>query len=238
MTPTQTGAHTFQAFSNGGIKFRLDGRLLMDHWRQNWLPSDDVARVRLQAGQHYKLRVEWTRDQGANTMRLYWKTPTADPATSLWSEVGDSVDYDFVYGPSPDRVIAGYRRLTGQASMMPRWAFGLWQSRQRYETQQQSLDVVDGFRSRGIPFDNIVQDWFYWTANAWGSHQFDPIRFPDPDGWIKAIHAQHAHLMISVWGKFYPGTANFEAMHSRGFLYEPKPHRRAARLGQLPLHVL
>ena len=104
--------------------------------------------------------------------------------------------------------------------MMPRWAFGLWQSRQRYETQQQSLDVVDGFRSRRIPFDNIVQDWFYWPENAWGSHRFDPVRFPDPDGWVRAVHERHARLMISVWGKFYPGTENFEAMRSKGFLYE------------------
>jgi alpha-D-xyloside xylohydrolase len=66
-----------------------------------------------------------------------------------------------------------------------------------------------------------VQDWFYWKENAWGSHQFDPARFPDPEGWIRSIHQKHAQLMISVWGKFYPGTENFDALHSRGFLYEP-----------------
>ncbi len=221
VTPAQTGVYTFQAYSNGGIKFTLDGKTVIDHWRQSWLPGDDVVRVPLVAGRPYKIRLDWTKDQGANIMRLFWKTPSADPATSLWSQVGDKEDYDFVYGPSMDTVVAGYRRLTGAASLMPRWAYGLWQSRERYQTQQQSLDVVDGFRSRGIPFDTIVQDWFYWPANAWGSHQFDPARFPDPAGWVTAIHAKHAHLMISVWGKFYPGTKNFEAMHSRGYLYEP-----------------
>ena len=74
--------------------------------------------------------------------------------------------------------------------MMPRWALGLWQSRQRYETPKQSLDVVDGFRTRGIPFDNIVQDWFYWKEDSWGSHEFDPHRFPDPDEWVRDIHDQ------------------------------------------------
>ncbi len=139
------------------------------------------------------------------TVQLLWKTPSASRATSLWSEVGDGVDYYFVYGPELDNVIAGYRRLTGRASLMPRWAFGLWQSRQRYETAQQSLDAVDGFRARRIPFDNIVQDWFYWRENQWGSHEFDTARFPDPDGWVKAMHDRHARVMISVWGKFYPG---------------------------------
>ncbi len=71
------------------------------------------------------------------------------------------------------------RTLTGRAAMMPSWAFGLWQSRQRYETAQESLDVVKEFRARQIPFDNIVQDWQYWTIDTWGSHEFDPTRFPE-----------------------------------------------------------
>jgi alpha-D-xyloside xylohydrolase len=217
---TEPGDHLFQLFSNGGIRVWVDDRLVADHWRQGWLPWKDLARVALDRGRH-RLKVEWSKDQGMETVQLLWKTPAREGSTSLWSEVGDGVDYYFVYGPSLDRVVAGYRRLSGEAPMMPRWAFGLWQSRQRYETQQQGLDVVDGFRSRGIPFDTLVQDWFYWPENAWGSHRFDPARFPDPDRWVRAVHERNARLMISVWGKFYPGTENFEAMRSRGFLYEP-----------------
>jgi alpha-D-xyloside xylohydrolase len=216
---TEAGDHQFELYSNGGIRMWVDGRLVADHWRQGWLPWKDLARVPLGKGRH-ALKIEWSKDQGMETVRLLWKTPAQERSTSLWSEVGDGVDYYFAYGPGLDRVLAGYRRLTGEAPMMPRWAFGLWQSRQRYETQQQSLDVVDGFRSRRIPFDNIVQDWFYWPENAWGSHRFDPVRFPDPDAWVRAIHERNARLMISVWGKFYPGTENFEAMRSKGFLYE------------------
>lgn len=92
--------------------------------------------------------------------------------------------------------------------MLPNWTFGLWQSRQRYETAEQPLDLVRESRERKIPFDNIVQDWQHWRPDAWGSHEFDPTRLRDPEGWIKAIHAQHAHLMISVWGKFNPSTAD------------------------------
>ncbi len=219
--PLQTGDHLFETFSNGGIKLWIDNRLVVNHWRQGWLPWWDVARVRLQAGRRYRIRLEWTKDQGMETMRLLWKTPARSVDTSLWSEVGDGTDYYFVYGPDMDRVIAGYRRLTGEAPMMPVWSFGLWQSRERYRTAQESLDVLDGFRSRRIPIDTIVQDWQYWKEDAWGSHQFDPARFPDPEGWVRAIHDKyHARLMLSVWGKFYPGTPNFDAMRSRGFLYE------------------
>lgn len=221
--PEVAGDYQFETFSNNGIKLWIDDRLVIDHWRQGWLPWKDVARVRLEGKRRHKVRLEWTKDQGMETVQLLWKPPAASagPATtSLWSEVGDGLDYYFVYGPNLDKVVAGYRRVTGPAPMIPRWALGLWQSRQRYETAQQSLDAVDGFRSRKIPFDTIVQDWFYWKENAWGSHEFDPARFPDPDKWVRAIHDKHARLMISVWGKFYPGTKNFEAMRSQGFLYQ------------------
>ena len=219
LEPEVAGDYQFQTFYNSGMKMWIDDKLVIDHWRQGWLPWKDVAKVRLDKRRH-KLRVEWNKDQYMDTMQLLWKPPAASPpSTSLWSEVGDGIDYYFVYGPELDKVVAGYRRVTGPAPMIPRWAMGLWQSRQRYETAQQSLDVVDGFRKRNIPFDTIVQDWFYWKEDSWGSHEFDPARFPDPDKWVRSIHDKHARVMISVWGKFYPGTKNFEEMRSQGFLF-------------------
>lgn len=217
LAPT-TGDYQFQAYSNGGIQVWLDGKVVMNHWRQNWLTSNDQVRVHLDAGHKYSLRIENDPEQ-QSTIEFLWKTPAQDADTSLWSQVGDGVDYYFVYGPSMDRVIAGYRLLTGKATMLPDWTFGLWQSRQRYETADQSLDVVRQFRERKIPFDNIVQDWQYWRADAWGSQDFDLTRFPDPVAWIKAIHAQHAHLMISVWGKFNPNTETAKEMDAKGYLY-------------------
>jgi alpha-D-xyloside xylohydrolase len=66
-----------------------------------------------------------------------------------------------------------------------------------------------------------VQDWQYWKPDSWGSHEFDASRFPDPEGWAQAIHDKHAHLMISVWGKFNPNTGNAKEMQAHGFLYQP-----------------
>jgi alpha-D-xyloside xylohydrolase len=220
IVPPTTGDYQLKTYSNGRIKMWLDGKVVIEHWRQGWLTENDQIKIRLEAGRHYAIKLEYGGDE-ATTMQLTWKTPTTDGSTSLWSEVADGEDYYFVYGPALDQVVAGFRQLTGQASLMPEWAFGLWQSRQRYETDKQSLDVVKEYRHRAIPFDNIVQDWQYWPRNAWGSHQFDTNRFPDPVGWLKALHALHTHVMISVWGKFYTGTTNFDAMKKAGFLYQP-----------------
>ena len=218
--PPATGDYQFKTYSNGRIKMWLDGKVVIEHWRQGWLTENDQIKIRLEAGRRYAIKLEYGGDE-ATTMQLSWKTPDPDRNTSLWSEVADGEDYYFVYGPALDQVVAGFRQLTGQASLMPEWAFGLWQSRQRYETDKQSLDVVNEYRHRAIPFDNIVQDWQYWRRDAWGSHEFDTNRFPDPVGWLKSLHALHTHVMISVWGKFYTGTANFDAMQKAGFLYQP-----------------
>jgi len=221
VAPPITGDYIFQAFSNGGIRLWIDGALAMDHWRQGWLPWFDVARRRLESEKPHRLVLEWIADQGDPVLTLRWKPPVDRSATSLWSEVGEGIDYYFVYGPGLDAVVAGYRRLTGTAPMMPCWAFGLWQSRQRYKTAQESLAVAAGFRARGIPFDTVVQDWMYWREDTWGSHRFDPARFPDPAGWVRQLHdAYHARVVISVWGKFYPGTDNFTALEDGGLLYQ------------------
>ncbi len=217
-----TGDYIFRTYSSGNIQLSVGGQQLINHWRQGWVPSEDIAHAQLTAGQAVPIQLTWASDIGVNIVRLLWKPPVANRTTSLWSQVGDGVDYWFVYGPELDHVVAGYRRLTGDAPMMPRWAYGFWQCKEHYQTSQEVLDVLSGYRSRSAPIDNIVQDWQYWLANGWGSHQFDPSRYPNPATWISTIHSMyHAQLMISVWPKFYTSTTNYTALNAKGFVYQP-----------------
>ena len=220
VTPTVTGDYTFRTYSSGTVQLTVNNQMVINHWRQNWLPNEDIAHVNLTAGQAVPVRLQWNGD-GMNIIRLLWKPPVANRTTSLWSQVADGVDYYFVYGPELDDVVAGYRQLTGKATMMPLWAYGYWQCRERYKTAQEITDVLKGYRDRSAPIDNIVQDWQYWLPDQWGSHQFDPARFPDPAGLMKTIHdTYHARLMISVWPKFYTSTANYTALNAKGFVYK------------------
>ena len=120
---------------------------------------------------------------------------------SFDSEVGECMDYYFMYGGNADGVIAQIRDLTGQAPMYPLWTFGFWQSRERYKSQQETMEVVDKYRELGIPLDGIVQDWQYWGKYGWNAMKFDEDRYPDPGSMMKELHEMDVRLMISVWSK-------------------------------------
>ena len=133
------------------------------------------------------------------------------------SEVADSIDYYFLYGPELDKVIAQYRELTGAAPMFGKWAYGFWQCKNRYKSQAELLGVAQKYRELKIPIDNIVQDWFWW--NRKGEHVFNE-NYPDPKGMIDQLHAEHFHLMISVWPFFEPGSTAYETMDKNGWFID------------------
>jgi alpha-D-xyloside xylohydrolase len=133
------------------------------------------------------------------------------------SEVSDSMDYYFFYGPDFDRLIADYRELTGTTPLFGKWAYGYWQSKNRYDSQAELLAIAQKYRELHIPLDNIVQDWFWW--NTMGEPVFNK-NYPDPKGMIDALHKNNVHLMISVWPYFRPGSPVYEDMDKRGFFID------------------
>jgi alpha-D-xyloside xylohydrolase len=220
IVPDRSGIHKFQLYGSSYYKVFIDGREVLNRWRQNWNPWYANFAVPMTAGRPVTVRVEWEPNAGYIALLHSDPLPDAD-RHSVWftSDAAHAVDYWFVPGKDMDDVVAGYRRLTGKAALMPKWAYGFWQSRQRYATQTEVVDVVRKYRALGIPLDNIVQDWFYWPENAWGSHQFDQARFPEPKKMIDQIHDLHANFMISVWPKFYPTTDNFKELDAKGYMY-------------------
>ncbi len=133
------------------------------------------------------------------------------------SEVADVIDYYFLYGPDLDKVIAEYRDLTGQAPMFGKWAYGFWQCKNRYKSQDEILGVAKKYRDFHIPVDNIVQDWFWW--NRKGEFVFNK-NYPDPKGMIDQLHNENFHLMISIWPFFEPGSKNYDYMQSKGWFVD------------------
>jgi alpha-D-xyloside xylohydrolase len=140
-------------------------------------------------------------------------------STSFKSDVGDCIDYYFIYGGSADRVIAGMRELTGQVPMFPLWTYGFFQSKERYKSQDELIGVVKMYRELGVPLDGIIQDWQYWGNNyLWNAMEFLNVEFPDPKRMVNDIHKLNAHLTISIWNSFGPQTKQYRELDKIGAL--------------------
>jgi len=170
----------------------IDGKPYIDQTNQ-WLPPAASKIVNLKAGEHTVQVVCKT----ANTPRLTWKATGNE--TTFRSVNAKSLDYIVFYGKNADDVITSYRNLSGNVPMLPLWAYGFWQCRERYTSGNHLVQTVEEFRKRNLPVDVIVQDWQYWGKHGWGVPQFDTTNYPNPDLFIKRLHDLNAHFSISVW---------------------------------------
>jgi len=218
------GLHQFSVKYAGYLKIWIDGKLVTDRWRQGWNPGTIALDFNLVKGKKYPVKIEWLPDGDECYMAVNWLNPASAQQKnnfSFSSEAGDEIDYYVIVGKNADEVISGYRTLTGKATMLPKWSMGLWQSRERYKTQDEILETVKTFRDKKIPLDNIVLDWSYWKEAEWGSQEFDEKRFPDPAGMLNTLHSTYnTRLMISVWAKFYEGIDNYKLLDKNGWLYK------------------
>ena len=138
------------------------------------------------------------------------------------ADVADGINYYYMQGGNADGVIAQIRRLTGEIPMMPLWYYGFIQSRERYKSQDELMDVVKRHRELQVPLDVIVQDWQYWAPNhyLWNAMEFLNYEFPDPQGMIDYVHNQHAKIMLSIWPNFGIHTKQYADFKKRGWLID------------------
>jgi alpha-D-xyloside xylohydrolase len=202
----QNGEAEFQSGPEGEYGFLLSGNFrnklqltigdqkVID-LKNMWLPGSAGGKIHLAANTSYKIAVE----TGGNTA-LAVRFPSDTMA--FRSGASQAIDYYFIYGPQPARVISEYRELTGEAPLLPRWAYGFWQCRERYSSQRQILDTAAAFRDRKIPVDVFVQDWQYWGKYGWNAMRFDERSYPNPAQMMASLHKEDLHLVISVWAKF------------------------------------
>ena len=219
--------YQFILYYAGYIRVYIDGKeVVSERWRTAWNPNAYKFEVQLKQNTKTHLRIEWQPDGGESYCGLRVAEPRSEAernALSIWCEMAQDMDYYFIAGENFDKVISGYRTLTGKASLYPKWALGFWQSRERYKTQDELLSTLAEFRRRQIPIDNIVQDWNYWPEDQWGSHEFEASRYPNPQQMLDSVHQMHGRFMISVWPKFYVNTDNYKELDAKGWMYNQSP---------------
>ena len=204
----EAGDYTFVTTSDDGARLWVDDKQIIDDW-SNHAARDDSATVHFAAHSRHKIRMEYFQDTRDAIARLAWRHGL--PQNTVWtSEAADNIDYYFIEGPALDTVIAEYRALDGSGAdaakmgarvlavqgAVPVRSRNGWTSRREY-------------RGRRDPIDNLVQDFLYWEPYPVGIKRCSiPKRYPDPD--VRRSHnyttEYHLHFMISVWGKFYPGS--------------------------------
>lgn len=159
---------------------------------------------------------------------LFWDncsatTFTDNPMeTSFDSEAGDCADYYFLYGGTPDNVLRSMRDLTGGVQMNALWTYGFWQSRERYQSQEELLEVVGKYRELKVPLDGIIQDWQYWGRGAavWNAVEFNNPLFPNPKQMIDDVHRMNARIAISVWPSFGEKTRIYDEFKQKKMLLD------------------
>jgi alpha-D-xyloside xylohydrolase len=218
-----SGIHQLRLIYGGSLKVWLNNELVLDRWRKAWNPAPALLPIAFKSGEKMSIKIEWL-PEGVSYLSAKWQEPLSKEEQnqfSFSSEAGQQVDYYFIHGKNMDEVISGYRVLTGKAPIVPKWALGFWQSRERYKTQGEILSTINEFRKRKIPIDNIVLDWSYWREAEWGSQDFDETRFPSPDSMIDVLHKKYnTQIMISVWPKFYEGIPIYNEFEKKGWLYK------------------
>lgn len=228
----EVGAAHFMAVNDAGSKaFRVKQTFVLDKEEPIYgLGNLENGRLS-QRGEHRTLMPGNVEDgisffQSVKGYGLFWDnySPTNfadnEEGTSFESEVGDCIDYYFMYGGNADGVIAEMRHLTGQVPMFPLWTYGFWQSRERYKSQTELLEVVNKYRELGIPLDGIIQDWQYWGNNyLWNGMEFMNADFPRPQEMIDEVHAKNAHIIVSIWSSFGPQTKPYKELDAKGMLF-------------------
>lgn len=222
--PHESGLFHFYIYYAGYTKIFVDGKQVMPEiWRTAWNPNGRKFEVNLKKEEKVPLRIEWKPDGDVSYCGLRVLSPVPEEIQNRmnwWGEMQKQIDYYVIAGDDIDGVISGYRTITGKAQIMPKWAMGYWQSRERYSSQKDILATLKEMRERNIPVDNMVQDWQYWEDDQWGSHEFDRARYPDPKGMIDTLHSMGARFMVSVWPKFYANTDNFKELDEHGWIYK------------------
>jgi alpha-D-xyloside xylohydrolase len=153
---------------------------------------------------------------------LLWDNPSKtrvdfafNEQTRWTSQVGQRVSFFVIVGDSYDQFYEGYRLLTGSVPMLPKSAYGYIQSKQRYSSQKEVLDVARGYRERHLPADVMVVDWFYFTKM--GQMDMDPRFWPDPKAMNDELHRMGFHSMISVWPRFVPEDRYYSTLLKNGW---------------------
>lgn len=151
-----------------------------------------------------------------------WNNPSVGRAElaknrTMWhAERARQIDYIVFYGSTPAGIVKKYMELTGKPPMLPEWAAGFWQSKLKYKTQEELLNVAREYRRRGLPLSVIVIDYPHLPKQ--GNWKLHPKYWPDPDAMVRELNEMNVKLMVNIWPTVDIESENYGEMVRRGLL--------------------
>lgn len=153
---------------------------------------------------------------------FFWNNPapgrceTTNNHTMWVADSAYQADFLVYAGETPADVMKIYCDLTGYAPKFPEWAAGFWQSKLRYESQDDLLEVAGEYKKRGVPLAAIVIDYFHWTEQ--GEWKFDPEYWPDPEAMCAELKEMGVEPVVSIWPTINPASENYAEMNDANML--------------------
>ena len=129
-----------------------------------------------------------------------------------------TVSFVVIRGENCAEVLRRLTEVTGRPALLPKWAYGYIQSKERYHSARELTETAREFRRRKLGLDCIVLDWMSWKEGCWGDKTPDPERFPDVHALTEALHAMNVRLMVSVWPNISAGRDREEMEAAGAFL--------------------
>ena len=154
-----------------------------------------------------------------------WNNPSLGEAsflkngTEFISFASTSLDYLVIGGETYKEIIKRYTSLIGRAPMIDTSLLGLWQSKLRYRTPEEVINVIDEYEKRDIHLSLIVIDYFHWTRQ--GEWEFDRKYWKNIDKLIEKACKSQVKFMVSIWPTVDKKSKYFKKMDEEGLLIKP-----------------
>ncbi|GAA5167657.1 MULTISPECIES: TIM-barrel domain-containing protein [Amycolatopsis] len=119
--------------------------------------------------------------------------------------------YVFGYGQDYAQALGDLAKLTGPATLLPRWAYGVWYSEYYDRTATDFQNIVQRFRDEKVPLDVLVVDTDYKSPSKWNGWEIDATRIPDPTAFFAWAHDQGLHTTLNIHPSILASDPQFAA---------------------------
>jgi hypothetical protein len=174
-----------------------------------------------------------------------------DSGSALWDDNTDWIvdrpahaggyqdGYFFGYGTDYPTALADFYRITGRPVLLPKWAFGVWFSKNDALSQADyQSTLVPQFRAERVPLDVLVVDTDWKSPERWNGWNWNTTLFPDPQGFMEWTRAQGLVVPLNVHPTINNNDPKFAATNTAAggliadgnkyhFDFSRKPHAEA-----------